>query len=359
MSRPKHFLLPILERFLSRNEVQSDAVDLSTIKRVLVIRQHDMLGDFLLATPVFRALRETLPGATIGVLVRDYFVDTVRSHPHVDEILELPKDLRKWTLRRFLQFVGQLRSRWDLVVVLSTVSHSVTSDLLAWLTNAPLILGSDVYPFPGCKRNFFYNLTATAHNGVRHQSERNLDIVRYIGIDTREIAEEIGITRAEVAQAREALTTETKTRPLIGVHIGAGKITNRWPIRCFVSLMERLNNTLDVCFCVFWGPKEEALAEELRRGIRFQSTFVPPSSVRKLAANLAACDLVVCNDTGAMHLSASVRTPLVAAFGPTGPEEWKPVGENFVAVRGKDNKVESVSVEQVLPLVTGLLRRTL
>ncbi|MBM2846896.1 MAG: hypothetical protein HW407_2208, partial [Bacteroidetes bacterium] len=128
--------------------------------------------------------------------------------------------------------------------------------------------------------------------------------------------------------------------------------------QCFASLMERLNASLKASFCVFWGPNENSLAEELRRVIGFQPTFVPPSSVRQLAANFAVCDVVVCNDTGSMHLCASVRTPLVAVFGPTRPEEWKPIGENSVAVRGRDNTVESVSVEQVLPLVVDLVRRT-
>lgn len=360
MSRPKHLLLPLLERFLSRNEIRPDEVDLSKVKRVLVIRQHDMLGDFLLATPVFRALREILPGAAIAVVVRDYFVDTVRSHPRVDEILEIPKDLRKWTFHGFLRFMQQLRSNWDLVIVLNTVSHSVTSDLLAWLTNARWILGSDVYPFPGCRRNFFYNLIAASHTGVRHQSERNLDIVRYIGIDTRDLSEEIRVTETEVERARAALrqlTKRTEHHLLIGVHIGAGKIANRWPIRSFSSLMERLSGSIDASFFVFWGPKEDSLAEELRRMIRFQPTFIPPSSVRQLAAYFAACNLVVCNDTGSMHICASVGTPLVALFGPTPPEEWNPVGANFVAVRGSNNRVESVSVEEVLSLVVESVRR--
>jgi len=49
-----------------------------------------------------------------------------------------------------------------------------------------------------------------------------------------------------------------------------------------------------------------------------------------------------------MHLCAAVGTPLVAIFGPTDPTTWKPVGENFRTVRGKNNRTENVSISEVL-----------
>ncbi|MDZ7343255.1 MAG: glycosyltransferase family 9 protein, partial [candidate division KSB1 bacterium] len=78
-------------------------------------------------------------------------------------------------------------------------------------------------------------------------------------------------------------------------------------------------------------------------------------SLRQLAAVLSLIDGLVCNDTGVMHLAAAVDTPLVAIFGPTNPDEWKPLGNKFVAVRGENQRCEAVSVPQVLQALQSLL----
>ncbi|MGB1745795.1 MAG: glycosyltransferase family 9 protein, partial [Limisphaerales bacterium] len=43
------------------------------------------------------------------------------------------------------------------------------------------------------------------------------------------------------------------------------------------------------------------------------------TNMRELAGELAACDLVVGNDTGGMHLANAVGTPVAVLFGPTNP----------------------------------------
>jgi ADP-heptose:LPS heptosyltransferase len=140
------------------------------------------------------------------------------------------------------------------------------------------------------------------------------------------------------------------------MHIGAGKLKNRWPAERFAGLARQLRDREGARIVLCWGPRESDLAAEFSRNVDFDVMKVAPGGLRRLAAFLTMCDLLICNDTGIMHLAASVGVPLVAVFGPTDPVEWKPVGDSFAAVRGADETVGSVTVEEVLQIACAMLR---
>ena len=59
-----------------------------------------------------------------------------------------------------------------------------------------------------------------------------------------------------------------------------------------------------------------------------------------------------------MHLAAGVGAPLVAVFGPTDPAEWKPIGDDFIAVRAADGQIASVTPKMVVDAARNLLERS-
>ncbi|MBI4546852.1 MAG: glycosyltransferase family 9 protein [Ignavibacteriae bacterium] len=355
----KNNCMGVLEKFLAREVLSPQAVDLSGIKSILVIRQHDQLGDFLLATPVLRALRERFPNARIGVLVREYFYDVARSLPYVDEVLVFYENSLHWTLKRASSLVRQLRKGWDLTVVLNTVSHSFTSDFFAHLSGARYILGSGDRVFSGCTRNFFYNLIAPHNTTHRHQTERNLDIVRYIGVDTQNLALAISLSDMERRNARLFLEQRgfKSDSVAIGMHIGAGKPENRWPVQCFAQLAGVLTLKHNAQIVLFWGPYEEDLSRIFCEYVSVEPINIGHTDLKTLASLLALCDAVICNDSGIMHLAAATGVPMVALFGPTDPAEWKPLGSSIAVLQPESKKVEDVKVEDVMKALENFIRK--
>jgi ADP-heptose:LPS heptosyltransferase len=354
----KHFFLRAAERFAARRVVEPAAVDLRKIRSILVVRQHDMYGDFLLSTPVFRALREHCPGVRIGALVRESFAGLLEGNTDVDEVIVVPRDRRQWSAGAFRDLYRSLRRGWDLVVVLNTVSHSLTSDILASLASPRLIAGAAFPLLPGASRNFLYNVIVPPVSGVRHQSDRNLDTIRAIGIPGTDLAERVVISEAETVRAIGRLRSlgVDGRRPLIGFHPGAGKMGNRWPVERFAALADRIAAD-GAATVLFWGPPEEDLRDAFVASVRAHHVLVPPSTLRDLAAGFSRCDLVVCNDTGVMHLCAAAGVPLLAFFGPTPAAEWKPWGEKFVALQGEGGVVGSISVDEAYRALRGMLPR--
>ncbi|MGH7493531.1 MAG: glycosyltransferase family 9 protein [bacterium] len=350
-----------LEKLFAKELLSPQRVEFSKIKRILVVRQHDMLGDFLLSTPVLRALRQNFPNAHIGVVVREYFTEIVQPHDDVDEVLAFYERGRRWTFERLRSFWRQLRAPWDLAVVLNTVSHSLTSDLIAHFSGTKFVLGSEHRVFPGCKKNFFYNLLAPYQETKKHQSERNLDIVRHLGVTANDPSEVMCVRETErEAARRKLLDLGWRAEGLvIGMHVGAGKLTNRWPVARFAELAQHLHEAYSARIMLFWGAHEAELAAGFNEAVRFKPIKVGPGSLRELAAYFTHCAALVCNDTGVMHVGAAVGTPLVAVFGPTDPEEWKPLGKKFVAVRGEEQNVENVTTHQAMQALLFLLQQEL
>jgi len=193
-----------------------------------------------------------------------------------------------------------------------------------------------------------YNLLAPDSPSSSHQSARNLDIVRIIGAGPESLHESVHITAGEKDAIRRRFPElYGGTGPVIGFHIGANKKENRWPPARFADLREMLHRAGLKSPAVFWGPAEKDLGSEFLRLVKRPVHAVEPGDLREQAVHFSLCDAVVCNDTGVMHLCASVGTPLAAVFGPTDPEYWKPVGGSFIALRSRDRKTESVSAVEV------------
>jgi len=351
----KHRQLRLLERLLALPPRRPDELARHHVRRILIVRQHDQLGDFLLSTPAWRAVRHRFRGAHITLVARRYTAALAVHHPDIDQVLVFYEHGRDWTPGAAGRFVGELRRGFDLAIVLNTVSHSLTSDLIARMSGAPFILGSAHLPFGSTSRNFFYNIVARFVPGRVNQCERNLDIVRAVGADVDPVRERITLTEQERMSAEEALSALGRLpgKRLIALHPGAGKPRNRWPVASYARL-GRLLHERGMQLLVTWGPDEGALGAELLEQLGIQVLRVADRDLRRVAALLSQVDALVCNDTGVMHLAAAVNTPLVAIFGPTDPALWKPPGDRFIALRASDSLCSSVSPERVLKKVIAI-----
>jgi ADP-heptose:LPS heptosyltransferase len=349
--------LRIFEKWLDRGVVAPNLLNFFALRRILVIRQHDQLGDFLLSTPVLRALRQAFPHAHLAVLTRSYTAEVAYHNQFINETIVFPEKGYLWTPAKLWRLIRGLRRGWDLAIVLNTVSHSLTSDLLAYFSGARYILGSEHLVFPGCRRNFFYNLVARHWSQPKHQTERNLDIVRHLGIDADDRSEVMTLTPQDRLAARDLMRRHGigEKDVVVVMHPGAGKPKNRWPAEKFAELAISLHRPFEIRLVIVWGAKEQELGLDLRRRLIFEPIVLFGLSLRQLAAVLSLADAFICNDTGVMHLAAAVGTPLVAIFGPTDPGEWKPIGRKFIALRGEKQRCDTVGVQQVLQAVQSLL----
>jgi ADP-heptose:LPS heptosyltransferase len=290
--------------------IPPSAVRLETIRRVLLVRPDNRLGNLVLATPCLTRLRERLPAARVSLLAGRIASDLFRHDPRLDERIGFDHRRLVRNPLRLVPLASRLKG-FDLAVDLSHMhSLSVTSSLATLASDAPYRAG---YRRPGAER--ILNLPVEPGREDRPEHEILLDLLRHVLGDIPPTPPSLPLLdrEREASRARLALLGIAEgTGPIVGMHIG-GKPARRWEAEKFDALADRLVATSGAAVLFLWGPREEPLLAKIRphRGTKF---LLPPLGVRELAGLLARLSVLVTSDTGPMHLAQAVGTPTVAVF---------------------------------------------
>ncbi|MBP1679501.1 MAG: opsX [Bacteroidetes bacterium] len=327
------------------------------VRSILVVRQHNQLGDMLCVVPLLRALRARFPGARIALLASPGNRDIMRHHPCLDEVLTYDKtefllDGRLHPVR-FVRYVRELRTlAFDLAVVPSTVSVSFSSDALAYLSGAPCRVGARSLGGAQNPSGFFFTIARDLHwegERNRHQTLRNWDILAPWLDPPSSLSHEMGFTTAEKEAGSEFVTRTRGTKGLaIAYHPGAGKPPNRWPAERFAELANTLALEFDAMTYVTEGPMDEDEVRQMESGLHVPYQVIRHQPIRSVASILAQLDLVVSNDTGIMHVAAAAGTPVLSLFGPTDPRQWAPIGGQNRFIEAEGGRIETIPLGTVL-----------
>ncbi|MBK7672252.1 MAG: glycosyltransferase family 9 protein [bacterium] len=332
--RAKQSLMRPLARALRRERLEPGALTALRPARILVVRQHNQMGDMVCATPALRAIAETWPDAAVALVTSPANAGVVRHNPHLSRVLVFEKPLR-----RLPPFLGELR-RWDadLAIVLSSVSFSLTSALIGLLSGARHVVGADSRAFGWEFGEHCFSLVMPGSPVVdRHAIVHGLAPLRAVGVTTDDESTVVVPSAAERQDAAAITAALGLEAGYWALHPGAGKRQNVWPASRFAAVARRAAGEGRQVLVLHGPADSEALAAfgPLRvPGVRHGALVVaPPCGVGVAAALLAGADRFLCNDTGIMHVAGAMRVPTLALFGPTDPGLWKPPAPEVLALR--------------------------
>jgi len=329
--------------------------------RILVLKPHDQLGDFVLTTPAIRALRERYPRARLCLLTREFLAPLARLVKDVDDVWVLPRITGPATFARFASVVSRvMRFRPDLAFVMNSVSRSKSADGFAFWSGARLIVGrSRVFagPIPadapedpgaraleGASSDVLYDLDIEVGRHSRPQTERLLDLVRWCAppseiplthLELSEAEREAG--RARIEEALRGVDPSGASRRVVGLHPGAANELKCWPLESFVALGAELGGGAAEDrpqLVVFDSPRERGRAAAVVAGLAARGVhagLVPASGIGEFAAACSALDLLACNDSGVMHIATALGVATVSFHSLGDPKEWGPRHDRSVA----------------------------
>ncbi|MDT7604586.1 MAG: hypothetical protein QOF61_2583 [Acidobacteriota bacterium] len=318
-------------------------------RNILVI-DFGQMGDVMLSLPALAALRQRFPRARITVAVGKPGKQIVELTGSADEVLivdrvALRDGFAPASIFKIARLVKEVRQRgFDFVVDLHSLSET---NLLGYLSGAPSRLYSRR---PGRSLDFLSNFRPAprVEDREKHAVERYLDVVAPLGVG--EVSREPRLPlREEAERAVEQLFRREKVggdAPLVGVFPGAGNPSRQWRLERFAEIAERVARNDNLRTLVFLGPEERARAREIRAAFPARTTtFIEKLDIPQLASALARVSVLVSNDTGPVHVAASVGTPVVVMVGRLTRDGYEPVGSRHRTIYGRD--IDAITVEEV------------
>jgi heptosyltransferase-2 len=290
-------------------------------RSLFVLRNND-LGDLLVITPLFEALRRLLPDARIVAGVGDWNVETLRGNPHVSQVMAVnapwhnrataahgsPGAAMRY-IARSPEIARLRRERFDVGI---DVLGSVFGSLLMLRAGMPLRLGVKGYAGGHTAAHRFVDYNANEHVG-----RAALRFAELLGAKTLpDLRPQIFLTRAEVdaaeARWRSELSFAAKRRVIIAP--GGGHPGRSWPTDHFVRLAEQLSLRRDLALAIIGGSSDCDAAEQIAAAAG--RSFAGRLSLRESFALISRADLVFCNSSVAMHAAAAFDVPAVVLLGP-------------------------------------------
>jgi len=310
------------------------------------------MGDMLLATPCLRALRQSLPQCWMTLLASHENEAVVRNNPFVNEVLVYDKRAFRRRPLGLIRLLRALRKRdFDISVVFSTVSFSVTSSLLCLASSARYRLGYSGKSYGLGFVDGVFQVTVPLVDESVHQTRLSLKLLEHFGVTTDDLSPVMVPSEDDNKFAAE-FVSKSSLQPegrsvVVAIHPGAGKAKNRWPASRFAAVANRLHSELEAQVVVIGGPSDSEILEAMLKEMEFACSVLAGESIGRVAAVIKKVLLFICNDTGVLHVSAAVGCPTLALFGPTDPLRWAPLTDCVRTLRAPGCRMEELTEEAV------------
>lgn len=271
----------------------------------ILVRLPNWLGDVVMALPLLRAIRTGRPDAEIILIARAAFTPLLETWAVADRVLPLPpRGPGYWRLFR------RLREEHPDCHVLFT--NSLRGDLEAWLAGSRQRFGIARAGRPRPLLTHVHRPAPGFDEAKTHQLDLWHDFLRHFGLNAEPDRAPL-IPAGPPADGPIGLIAGSENNP-----------EKRWPVSSWRELIAGLPGSN---FVLFGTASDAALTREIAAGfdpVRV-TDLAGKTDLAAFATRLRDCQLLVCNDTGGMHLANALGVPVVALFGPTNPIRTGPV----------------------------------
>jgi ADP-heptose:LPS heptosyltransferase len=290
------------------------------------------IGNIITFIPTIKKLKKELPDAHITLLGDNMALakDILETYPYNLNTIELSRKLSFYKLIKTLLFIRA--SKFDLFILPMWKTDNIrvhksikNASIFAYLSGTRYILGNAQSPL-----SCLYNVRIVPFK--ENIIDLNLSSLEKLGFDITEEDKKpelfLNFTGTD-KKIRDMLVKEnllSKNYPLVIFHTGTGKCyTNRqWLDERWAKLGDILIDKYKVCI-LFIGDNQDLVKIKEIQNLMNNKTynFAGKLSLTETASLIKICNLIICTNSGPMHIAASLKVPSIVLIGPT-PKEWWP-----------------------------------
>ncbi len=268
------------------------------------------IGDVVFVLPLIRDLRQGYPGAEITALTHDNGREILGFCPHLDDVLSVSSSPGAWSVRDAKRILAG--KQFDVAL---TTARSLRAAYLLSLLGARARVGFSTFP----ERLFFTHLAKIEPFEVVF-ARRYQRLAEALELPIGDPIPRLIIPNEQLESARsrlEARGWHTQSA-LIGLHIGGGWPTKRWPVENIVDLIRAAAERYRAQFLLQGGAGDSARAKEILQQVPGESAIDSVGNpISQALCEAAVCHVVVGLDTGLTHAAAACGVPTICLFGPT------------------------------------------
>ncbi len=324
------------------------------MERILVVTVN-WLGDALMTTPVFRAIKDKIPSAYLGVMAPARVAGVFQDNPYIDEVIIFDESKGQKSLISKIKFIKSLKERkFDTAFL---IHHSFTKALVCrlagikerigyWRIKNFLVLTEMIRPEPRLHRQDYY-----------------LSLFEAKGINTaKEIPDFFIPDSAQTSIISRLAPLRQKHKFIVAINPAANWEPKRWPAENFSRLADFLVERYNTGVIFIGTAKEKKVVQEVMSKMKFKAyDFSGTTDLKELGALIANSRIFISNDSGPAHLAAGLGVPTLVLFGPTAKEITAPRGKKVIIIQKdavcptpcyqvncRDNKcMKNITVEEV------------
>ena len=272
------------------------------MKKICFMHQAS-IGDTLMVTPVYRAVKECFPDCRLVVVTGHAGYELLRGNPHIDKLLRYEKG------DPVLPIIKNIW-RADASVIFD---YHYRNALYSFLALIPKRIGYG---------KDFINVKLYDEPLEMFEPLKYLAAVKQLGIHT----EDLTLTRPAATEQEkihvEKILTEIKSSAqklilLVPFSLDSRKDWEPFKYREIISRIKKLG-----CVAVIIGGKAEA--ERVDKEFPDAVNLAGKLNLRESAELISRADLQISGCTAMLHVCSTTDTPSIALYGPTIPEQWAP-----------------------------------
>jgi lipopolysaccharide heptosyltransferase I len=289
--------------------------------KVLILKPSS-LGDVIHALPVLRMLKKHLPTAQVFWWIDSTIKDLLTADPDLTGLFSFER--QQWhTAEGALSIIRSIldmrKLQFDLIIDLQNLLRSA---IVGWLANGTTYIGLDQRR--ELAHLFYDHAVNPPYASSQHAVEQNLAVIDYLSIPRT--WDFVWLPKKNHAIATIQSLIDPSITTWIAICPGARWTTKKWPATYFAQTARLIAETLPNARLIILGTRlDAAAADVIKSQVRDRCVdLTGRTSLPQLIEIIRICRVTISNDSGPMHISAAVGTPVVAVFGPTDPKRTGP-----------------------------------